>query len=416
MALDPTRPVMVDGGNCLVDESLPVNGVHYQESFWRDYPDEAYTLAKAYIAHEKPAISWGKVLWRLVPDRPIFLGESFYVSGSNPAAFSQFGGEGCFTGWGPGTQQGVGLLAKMLCEGYRWHGVAAYHLSDVGSGQDTLHYNSWKPVCVLCRQWNWTFGGGSTVARTLKVFNDTHYSDPIEMAWELRLEDKPVAGQKRTFQLGPGQHEEVQISCAVPPVSKRTAGQFILTCSRERQGGLPRGEDRGGPQSQRGAEAVAGGRATGRASIRRGRSRPGCAAAASPSRRPRASPTCRPSAAWSWWARTPCRPATPPIRDGWPWPPAAPGSWCWSRSIRCTSRPCPPTLCPPTTWAAWPSWRTPSTRSSPAWRRPISSPGRATTWSTATSTRRPRAAPSRWPIATSNWAARPSPNARSTRA
>ena len=131
MALDPTRPVMVDGGHCLVDESLPVNGVHYQESFWRDYPDEAYTLAKAYIAHEKPAISWGKVLWRLVPDRPIFLGESFYVSGSNPAAFSQFGGESCFTGWGPGTQQGVGLLAKMLCEGYRWHGVAAYHLSDV---------------------------------------------------------------------------------------------------------------------------------------------------------------------------------------------------------------------------------------------------------------------------------------------
>ena len=47
MALDPTRPAMADGGNCLVSESLPVNGVHYQESFWRDYPDEAYTLAKA---------------------------------------------------------------------------------------------------------------------------------------------------------------------------------------------------------------------------------------------------------------------------------------------------------------------------------------------------------------------------------
>jgi beta-galactosidase len=232
MALDPTRPVMVDGGNCLVDESLPVNGVHYQESFWRDYPDEAYTLAKAYIAHEKPAISWGKVLWRLVPDRPIFLGESFYVSGSNPAAFSQFGGESCFTGWGPGTQQGVGLLAKMLCEGYRWHGVAAYHLL-TSSDQDTLHFNSWKPVCVFCRQWNWTFGGGSTVARTLKVFNDTHYGDPIEMAWQLRLEDKTVAGQKRTLQLAPGQHEELQISCLVPQVSERTAGQFILTCSRQ---------------------------------------------------------------------------------------------------------------------------------------------------------------------------------------
>ena len=124
--LDPTRPVMVDGGNCLVDESLPVNGVHYQEAFC-DYPDEAYTLAKAYTAHEKPVIGWGKVLWRLVPDRPIFMGESYFVRGSNPAAFSQFAGEGCFAGWGPATQQGAGLLAKMLAEGYRWHGVAAHH-------------------------------------------------------------------------------------------------------------------------------------------------------------------------------------------------------------------------------------------------------------------------------------------------
>ena len=230
-ALDPTRPVMVDGGHCLVDESLPVNGVHYQEGFWRDYPDEAYTLAKAYVAHEQPVISWGKVLWRLVPDRPIFMGESYYVRGNNPAAFSQFGGEGCFTGWGLATQRGAGLLAKMLAEGYRWHGVAAQHFW-FGSEDAALHYNSWRPVCVLCRQWNWTFGGGSTVTRTLKLCNDTHASDPIEMAWQLQLEDKVVAGRKATFSLGPGQHEEVEISCAVPPVSKRTAGQFILTCSR----------------------------------------------------------------------------------------------------------------------------------------------------------------------------------------
>lgn len=230
-ALDPTRPVMVDGGNCLVDESLPVNGVHYQESFWRDYPDEAYTLAKAYAAHEKPLIAWGKVLWRLVPDRPIFMGESYYVRGNNPAAFSQFGGEGCFTGWGPATQQGAGLLAKMLAEGYRWHGVAAQHFW-FGAEDATMHYNSWKPVCVLCRQWNWTFGGGSTVTRTLKVCNDTRWNDPIEMAWELRLDDRAVAGQKKTFQLGPGQHEEIEVTCAVPAVSQRTAGQFVLTCSR----------------------------------------------------------------------------------------------------------------------------------------------------------------------------------------
>jgi beta-galactosidase len=232
MALDPTRPAMTDGGNCLVDESLPVNGVHYQESFWRDYPDEAYTLAKATIAHERPVIAWGKVLWRLVPDRPIFMGESYFVRGNTPGAFSQFGGEGCFAGWGPATQQGAGLLAKMLAEGYRWHGVAAQHFW-FGADEASLHYNSWKPVCVLCREWNWTFGGGNTVSRTLKVFNDTHYSDPIEMDWELRLDGKRAAGETKIFKLEPGQHQEETIAVAIPKLAHRTAGEFVLTCRRK---------------------------------------------------------------------------------------------------------------------------------------------------------------------------------------
>lgn len=75
---------------------------------------------------------------------------------------------------------------------------------------------------MFCRQWNWTFGGGSVVPRTLKVFNDTHLSDPIEMTWQLRLGDRPAAGEQKVYQLAPGQHEEVQISVAVPQVSQRT--------------------------------------------------------------------------------------------------------------------------------------------------------------------------------------------------
>ena len=231
MALDPTRPVMVDGGNCLVDESLPVNGVHYQEAPWRDYPDEAYTLGKALVAHEKPVLGWGKVPWRLVPDRPMFMGESYFVRGSAPGEYSQFAGEGCFTGWGASTRQGAGLLAKMLSEGYRWHGVAAFHFW-LGMEDATLHYNSWKPVCVLCREWNGTFAGGSEVPRTLKVLNDTRSSDPIEMAWELRVGGKKADGGSRSFALAPGQAQEATVSLKVPKVSKRAAGEFLLTCSR----------------------------------------------------------------------------------------------------------------------------------------------------------------------------------------
>ena len=100
MDLDPTRPVMVDGGNCLMDHSLPVNGVHYIESYFRDYPDEAYTLEKAYIGHEQNVLpGWGKSPWQLMKDRPTFMGEMYFIRGYTSAAFSQLGGEGCFAGW-----------------------------------------------------------------------------------------------------------------------------------------------------------------------------------------------------------------------------------------------------------------------------------------------------------------------------
>ncbi len=235
LALDPTRPVMVDGGNCLMDESLPVNGVHYQEPCWRDYPDEAYTLEKAYAAHEKGGLAWasgGKIPWRLVPDRPIFMGESFFVRGNSPAAYSQMAGEACFAGWGPATRRGAGLIAKMIAEGHRWHGVAAHHFWLDSSDVDGMHFNSWKPVCVFCRQWNWTFGGGAQVPRTLMVLNDTHFADPIQMAWELRVEGRSAAGQQQTFALAPGQHQQTEITLAVSRVERRTAAEFILTCSR----------------------------------------------------------------------------------------------------------------------------------------------------------------------------------------
>jgi len=233
MEVDPTRPVMVDGGRCLIAEDLPVNGCHYEEAEWREYPQEAYTLERLYKSHEvENAIGWdGIIPWRLVPDRPIFMGESFYLRGERPVSFAQFGGEGCVLGW-QAARPGAGLFAKILSEGYRWHGVAAFMFSLTDDGVSDI-YNCWKPVCALCREWNWTFAGGSKVARTLKVLNDTHYADPIEFAWEYRLDGKPVGGEKKVLTIPPGEGQELKITLDVPAVKDRTRAQFILTCSRD---------------------------------------------------------------------------------------------------------------------------------------------------------------------------------------
>jgi len=231
MALDPTRPAMVDGGNCLKSKALPVNGVHYAESAWRYYPEEAYTLQQAYEAHTTNP-NWN--IWELVPDRPIFMGESFYARGSTPSAYAQFGGEGCFGGWGEYTRVGVGRLAKMLAEGYRWHGVAATHFW-MSDGETNLHYNSWQPVAVLCREWNWTFGSGTEVVRTLRAFNNTHLGGDITVGWALTLDGKRVAGEDKVLSMPPGGAEEFTVRFPAPEVEQRTSGEFTLTCSRDGQ-------------------------------------------------------------------------------------------------------------------------------------------------------------------------------------
>jgi len=224
MAVDPTRPAMVDGGRALLDKSLPVNGCHYNEPAWRDLPDESYGMEKSFSRPHR-----GR--WPLREDAPAFFGEAYYAVGNKPSAFAIVGGERAFIGRSE-ARLGVDLVARMMSEGYRWMGLAAFHfwMSDANTlGQ---FYTAWQPVCVLSRQWNWTFGGGSKIARTLKVFNDTRYPDPITMAWELKLDGRTVASDRRTFRIPPGLDEQTEISFDVPAVKERTAGEFILTCER----------------------------------------------------------------------------------------------------------------------------------------------------------------------------------------
>ena len=98
MAIDPTRPGMVDGGNCLRDESLPVNGAHYTEfmnSDFRDFPDMAYQREQFYDK-DRPQ----RGAWRMVPDRPIMKGEVYFANGYSTERFATIGGDQCFIGVG----------------------------------------------------------------------------------------------------------------------------------------------------------------------------------------------------------------------------------------------------------------------------------------------------------------------------
>ena len=105
----------------------------------------------------------------------------------------------------------------MLAEGYRWQGVAATHFSLTPADAD-LHHNSWQPVCVLCREWNWTFAGGAAVDRHLKIFNSTHDNAPITFAWELTVAGKHAAGESTPYDVAPGETVESDLLLPIPPV------------------------------------------------------------------------------------------------------------------------------------------------------------------------------------------------------
>ncbi len=353
MAMDPTRPAMIDGGNCLRDQSLPVNGSHYIEGSitapgiaLREYPDQAYTWEKI-IANEKQCFP-------LALDRPILMGECFFMSGFTPGEMGQFGGEGCFAGVGPSTQRGGGLFAKMMTEGFRWHGIAGWEFCS-GSGEfGNMHCNSQKPVALFCRQWNWTFGsGGSESTATLKLFNDTRFADPIDAAWQLRVGGKPVAGERQTFALAPCEHREFDVCCQGR--RRVTAAHGRRSSSSPAHAAARRSSARSSPcriiDPNAGPKpAVAGRSLAGHdlvvldplGSVKATIAARGIAFTEVRLRWPRS-----PSRPGSWSsARTPSTPAKPPIRSGRPWP--ATGLRCWSstRPIRCTTRHLPTDIVP----------------------------------------------------------------------
>ena len=328
MEIDPTRPAMTDGGHAMVDQSMPINGVHYGESDLRDYPDEAYTCDKLF--HQPQTI------WKYDTTKPGFLGESLFTTGQAPSFYAGVQGESAFLGRSE-SARGESLWVKMCSEGYRWAGLGAVHfwMADTTGGI----YNSWQPVAVLCRQWNWTFASGSKVARTLKVFNDTRFADPIEVAWQLKVGPGVIAQGGKTFNVAPGMAEQFEIALDMPRVSQpRTAGQLVLTARR------------GGKEVFRDIETAGGDRSGQRGPPPPGeegpvRSRPvgqRQGTARGPGDRLHRSRKLRSLAGQSpRGARRPqCRHAasSPPQPSGWSWPPKGRGSSSSIRTIRCTTK------------------------------------------------------------------------------
>jgi beta-galactosidase len=221
--VDPTRPNMVDGGGATKANTLPVHGDHYLHDINDPrYPDLAYEY------NEPGSKSSGRGRWVWDKKRPRFLGEDYFNIGFNPADYAQWGGEVAFQSKNA-TKPVASTLARMLTEGYRWSGVAAFEMLFSNNTTDPGYETAFLPRAAFIRQWNWTFQSGQKVTRTVGLFNDTRYADPMTFTWKLMVAGKQAATGTSTHAVAPGMRKKFDIVLPMPPVTARTEGRLLLT-------------------------------------------------------------------------------------------------------------------------------------------------------------------------------------------
>jgi len=221
-AVDPTRFTMTDGGGAAKANTMPVAGDHYvfDSNSPGKYPDLAYDVNPK---------GGGRGRWEWDQKRPRFIGEDYFATGINPFDYAPFGGEEAFQGKAQAARAG-GVVFRMLTEGYRWAGYGAWHFwMGQESGRD--QYGSNFPVAVFCRQWDWTFGGGSTVKRTLRIFNDSRFDDPITFFWAFFARGGLTRLQQfesKEYKVPAGGSQELELSFPLQSCKDRTEGELIL--------------------------------------------------------------------------------------------------------------------------------------------------------------------------------------------
>ena len=183
--VDPTRPVMCDGGGATRAQALPIHGDHYSTKPFGNYPQLAYEA--------NPDSPHGPWTWD--EKRPKFIGEELFAAGINPA-YAYFGGEQVFQGKA-GNRPAVGKAMQVFSEGYRWFGIAACDFCQQPSDSDGSQYNSWAPRAVFIRQWDYTFASGQKAIRTFGIFNNTRFDEPITLCRRLTLGGKEIAARQR---------------------------------------------------------------------------------------------------------------------------------------------------------------------------------------------------------------------------
>lgn len=226
-AEDPTRLWMVDGGGAGKANLFPVHGDHYvYTNQAHRYPDLAYSFH---------AEGGGRGRWLYDGKRPRYAAEDFFASGFNPADYAWIQGEKAFGGK-TDVREGYGLVERMLTEGYRWGGTMSHAHHWVGDeGAEHGKYVAFKERAAFVREYDRSFGSAVKVRRTVGVFNDSRYDEPLTLKWTVGANGASTSGSIPVA-VPPGDRKILTLDLPMPKVAARTNGRITWSLESPSKG------------------------------------------------------------------------------------------------------------------------------------------------------------------------------------
>ncbi len=221
--LDPTRASFEDGAGDL-NRRGEINCQHYTWPEGSSVPTESYSYGLR-EGEWVPTGTWDRSMDQYAWDgkRPLVQGEVFYYAG-NVSAMAWVGGPDVYRGKSH-ANEAAARYARIGVEGARWQGVTAI-CPWVGALPEALV--SFEPRAAFVREYNSCFYPGSTMQRTIKVFNDGHLDDALTLKWKVVLDGREAAAGEKTYQVPPGRAEQDSLEAQLPAVKARADGELEI--------------------------------------------------------------------------------------------------------------------------------------------------------------------------------------------
>ncbi len=206
--LDPTRASFQDGGGDLGGLG-EINCQHYTFPKGGSFALAAYAypLGKPNGEHTRSEVfKWsGK--------NPLVLGEVFYYSG-NLSKMAWVGGPSVYRGK-QYADIAAGKYLNIAMQGARWQEVTAI---SPWTGQLPGCEAAFSPRAVFIKEHNSNVYPNSAIKRTIKVFNDTRFDDPMLFTWQLITNGTVVGQGRKTYTIPAGHSQEDQLTLPIPQV------------------------------------------------------------------------------------------------------------------------------------------------------------------------------------------------------